>query len=65
MTHKAIHTGNPHIWLIWFSGTVQSMQNSANLLSVTRCNTSFGAQGFCSAAGIKVNHIFSVKLDIF
>ena len=21
MTHKAIHTGNPHIWVIWFSGT--------------------------------------------
>jgi len=21
MTHKAIHTGNPHIWLMWFSGT--------------------------------------------
>jgi len=38
-THKAIYTGSPHIWLIWFSGTTHAEQSaSTNLLSVTHCN---------------------------
>jgi len=43
-----------HIWLIWSSGTLHAELYgrfaSANLLSVTRCNISFGARGFRSAA---------------
>ena len=43
-----------HIWLIWSIVTLHAepygWSASANLLSVTRCNISFGARGFRSAA---------------
>ena len=53
MTHKAIHTGNPPYLanLVQWHTPCRTLQSaSANLLSVTRCNISFGARGFRSAA---------------
>ena len=53
MTHKAIHTGNPPYLanLVQWHMPCRTLRSaSANLLSVTRCNISFGARGFRSAA---------------
>ena len=56
MTHKAIglHTGNrpPYLanLLQWHTPSRTLRSASANLLSVTRCNISFCARGFRSAA---------------
>ena len=52
MTHKAIHTGNPTYFanlVQWHTPCRTLRSASANLLSVTRCNISFGARGFTSA----------------
>jgi len=54
ISRVAMQSGNPHIWLIWSSGTLHACRTlrsaSVNLLSVTRCNISFRARGFRSAA---------------
>jgi len=50
ITHKAIHTGNPPYLVQWHTPCRTLRCASAKLLSVTRCNISFGARGFCSAA---------------
>ena len=53
MTHKAIYTGNPPYLanlVQWHTPSRNLRSASANLLSVTRCNISFGARGFRSAA---------------
>ena len=53
MTHKAIHTGNPQYLanLVEWHIPCKSLRSaSANFLSVTCCNISFGARGFRSAA---------------
>jgi len=54
MTHKAIYTCNPPPYLTnlvpWHTPCSTLRSASANLLSVTRCNISFGARGFRSAA---------------
>jgi len=53
MTHKAIYTCNPPYLanlVQWHTPSRNLRSASANLLSVTRCNISFGARGFRSAA---------------
>ena len=53
MTHKAIHTGNPPYLanlVQWHTPCRTLRSASANLLSVTCCNISFGTRGFRSAA---------------
>jgi len=53
MTHKAVHTGNlPYLANLvqWHTPCRTLRSASANLLSVTRCNISFGTRGFRSAA---------------
>jgi len=55
MTHKAIYAGNPHLMFCYSGPVAHCMQNSirsnsANLLSLTRCNISFDTRGFRSAA---------------
>jgi len=54
MTYKAIYTGNLRPYLAnlvqWRTPCRTLRSASANLLSVTRCNISFGARGFRSAA---------------
>jgi len=53
MTHKAIYTCNPPPYLAnllqWHTPSRNLRSASANLLSVTRCNISFGARDFRSA----------------
>ena len=53
MTHKAIYTCNsPYLANLvqWHTPSRNLRSASANRLSVTRCNISFGARGFRSAA---------------
>jgi len=53
MTHKAIYTCNPPYLanlVQWHTPSRNLRSASANLLSVTHCNISFGARGFRSAA---------------
>jgi len=53
MTHKAISTCNPPYLANlaqWHTPSRNLRSASANLLSVTRCNISFGARGLRSAA---------------
>jgi len=53
MTHKAIYTGKPPYLanlVQWYTTCRTLWSASVNILSVTRCNISFGARGFCSAA---------------
>ena len=53
MTHEAIYTCNPPYLanlVQWHTPSRNLRSASANLLSVTRCNISFGARGFRSAA---------------
>ena len=59
-----MQSGDPHIWLIWSSGTLYACRTlpsaSANLLSVTHCNIIlFGARGFRSAAPAIWNSLLS------
>ena len=58
MTHKAIglHAGNPPYLanlVQWHTPSRTLRSASANLFSVTRCNISFGARGFRSAAPLE------------
>jgi len=53
MTHKAIYSGNPPYLtdLVQWHTPCRTLRSAcANLLSVARCNISFGARGFRSAA---------------
>ena len=53
MTHKAIYTCNPPYLanlVQWHTPSRNLRSASASLLSVTRCNISFGARGYRSAA---------------
>jgi len=53
LTFKALNTGNPPYLasLLQRHTPCRTLRSaSANLLSVTRCNLSFGTRGFCTAA---------------
>jgi len=53
MTHRGIYTGNPPYLanlVQWHTPSRNLRSASANILSVIRCNISFGARGFRSAA---------------